>query len=61
MALNKKQKGIRDRNVKELDEKIAEKQGILDRTIKSHNETLIMLQDGIDERTLLRDALKGLK
>ena len=61
MALNKKQKEIRDRKVGEMSEEIEKRQSSITRSIKSHEDGMAKLKEELELEVLLRDALKSLK
>lgn len=61
MALDKKQKEIKERKIKELDVILAEKQRVINSSKEIHTESIKKLQEELDEETLLRDALNLLK
>ena len=59
--MKKQLKEIRDIKVAELDVVIEQKEAIISRSIKSHEQGITALQKDLDLEKLLRDALKSLK
>ena len=61
MALNKKQKEIRDRKVGEMSEEIEKRQDVITRSLISHEDGMAKLEEELELEVLVRDALKSLK
>ena len=59
--MKKQLKEIRDKKVVEMDLNIEKKESVIIRSIKSHEDGLIMLQEELDLEIMLRNALNSLK
>jgi hypothetical protein len=61
MALNAKQKEIRDRMVDNYTERVQDKRAALERLNTAHNNDIAKLQEEIDREEILKLALESLK